>query len=250
MKLSLKIFSIAFLAAAHVIPCLAADDQEDGLRLKVQTLLKANDYQSIKAIIDAEEADYLEHPTSAHVDRMITVGYALAHEDVKSPGYWQFRGIAWKLLLEPLPPMTEPGEPHHVFAQKESILREAMRTTFVDMLSGSKEIDPDTRHDAAMLLLSYVNWISGQIVSANMYKPVAPFNAPEKDQEITKSNLVFNNTQDELRNARAVLQRAFGTYLEYGYHATPHNADEIREVLDAVNIQGDLRAQILSAASQ
>ena len=239
------------LAGCFVFSSFAkANSDIDALRVKVHELSVKRNFPAIETLISAEEEGYKENPDASHLDHLVVIAAEFEGDDPKSPSYWLFRKIAWWTLLAPLPPFSTPDEVRAAFRRKDGIVYDVIGSTSRNALSASGFVDSDARHDAAMLLMSYSNWLKSQIIPNYQNKPVAPFNAGPEAEKSTLQNSIDNEVQEQLRLSTGTLSRNFGLELAYGYLHVPKNEQEARELVDALGIQGSDRDRILEFAAR
>jgi hypothetical protein len=203
------------------------------------------DAATIRKLIDAEEGLWSASPTQANFENIYMIAATLAHAKPDTEEYWLFRQLVWRAILDPIPPIHAREEIRAVLDQKDRLLGLALSSSFTPALSGSADVT--TRHDAAMMLMSYAGWLRQQIIPHYKAKPVAPRNDSAVNQELTRQNFVDNSIQEALQEEVWGLS-GHVMQLTYAYHAEPKDYEEAKALVEALGIKGPNRDRILNSA--
>ncbi len=232
-----------------------ANAESDRIRSKVAAMLADGDWESITNLMNADYRSYKSSPSVEGFDGLCALTWGLYnnHDDQPTVPYWMFRKAAWKVILAPLPPITDPendrDQPRTIVNAKRDILSEIMRTSR-PLFRDPHGYDVYRRHDAAMLLLSYETWLKSYIVPNYQWKPVAPLNADLPERMATRQNGIDNEIQSELRAALGELASEYTGQIRDAYSENPKDEAEAKALIDAINMPEVLKQAVLKYAGE
>ena len=243
------------LGAMLSVFALQANAESDAIRLKVRGLLANSDRKSITDLMNSEYQSYKSSPSVEGFNNL----WALAEElygnrdDQPTAPYWMFRNAAWKVILAPLPPITDPetdpDQPRAILNKKRELLFSVMMTSRPNP-QDRRGYDVSRRHDAAMLLLSYASWLRSDIVPNYQWKAVAPTNADLPERLATRQNAIDNEIQSEMLSSLGRLSSEYFGQIRDAYGGKPRNEAEAKALVDALNMPEILKQEVLKYARE
>jgi hypothetical protein len=238
----------AFLTAAFFSLSAPAHGDSGAVLNTVRQYRSHGDWKAISKLLDSEVQLYKTSPTFANYSDICGIARALSggiSTDSAEP-YWLFRRATWEALILPLPVFKEPEQVRSVFDTHHYLLLEVMYTT--EPSGQDKVYDVNRRHDAAMLLLAYVNSLKKQIIPNYQPKPVAPCNVNLADRLATKQNFIDNSVQEAVQTVPGYIAGAFVNQIYFSYGQKPKNYDEAKALVDGLGMIDIEKKFVLRAA--
>jgi hypothetical protein len=156
--------------------------------------------------------------------------------------YWLGRKVIWQMLLKPTP--NEFGAAKNVYFLKQILLSEGAEAITPYVVGLSDEEFVAIRHDTFLMLAEYGRQLQEAIIPGYSDKYTAPMNDPV-GREHFKQNAIDNQVQQQALNARCSLATFDTEYLAVAYSHRPANPQELKQLLDILNVQGSDRDRLI-----
>jgi hypothetical protein len=213
------------------------------LERQVHEFVNDGDYASLDRLIDSEEALWKKEPSVAYYRDMFAIGGILTG-GTTAQSYWLGRKVLWKMLFKSVP--SEYGAAQDVYVWKDSLLSlsaEAI-TPYVNNLS--PEMFAVARHDTFLMLQEYARQLHAAIIPGYRDKYSAPMNDWAGRQRF-KQNAVDNQIQVQAGKALVTLATSIAhiQYLIDAYSHDPRDDDELKALLDILNVKGADREKVI-----
>ena len=241
-KAFLSILALFWLATVAVHGQASNPD----MAKQVHELANRGDYDSLVKLIDAQEALWQKAASMAYFRDMFTIADVLTGER-NAQSYWLGRKVLWEMLLKTRPPI-EYGAAQQFYVWKLNLffLEAEDITPYVVGLS-----DDDfalIRRDTFLMLVEYARQLQETIIPGYRDKYSAPMNDSVGKQRF-KQNAVDNEVQQGALFARSDLATRHINYLTVAYSHRPANPQELKQLLDILNVQGADRDRLIHATT-
>ena len=260
--MKLKTFTrLVFLSivASAFASSLAIGAKSQDLKAQVGQFADQGDLASVRNLIDTEETRWNGTPDLLYFEHMNVIGFALRDGATADQRYWLFRKVAWATLLKA--PLNGSFDLKRALRAKEELIQ-AVESTTPYVSQANPDMYASIRHDTALILMEYARQVRALYTPNYKPKPVQAKNGPlpgppsmsgttptPKKPGVTVEELSRNRAenydQDALRSAYAGLASDHLWYLVQAYGRQPRDNEELKGVLDALNIQGVDRETIL-----
>ena len=238
-KHPIKCFSNIFIIYLITIACAHASNP--ALVKRVRELSRQDDRANLIKLVDAEEVLWKQAPSMTYFRDMLSVGDVLIGGT--SPQiYWLGRVALWNMLLKPVP--NEDGAPQRFYENRyEMFVSDAEDITpYVDKLS--PDMFESVRHDTFLMLAEYARQMHASIIAGYRDKYSGAANDLAAREHFMQ-NRIDNQIQAQVRKAISLLAEDHVDYLIEAYSHEPANEQELKELLDILNVQGADREKVL-----
>jgi len=247
MKFQKRVRSFAYSLALVLLvtPVARAENISTELGSQAENFANQGNFFKIVELIDAEETSWKSSPSISYFENMEQICLALMMTGSSNDQrYWLFRKAAWDALLKSAPLAKDALDIWRVDNLKERLLF-AATDAIPYVVQASPDMYVTIRHDSALMLIEYARQIYAQLVPGYRYKPVAAANDPVGRKRL-RQNEIDNAIQDEMRMAsHRLASRRYVYDLTMAYSHPPRDDWELKQVLDALNIQGANRETII-----
>lgn len=210
------------------------------LAKQVEVLVNHGDHSGIVKLIDSEESAWKTAPSISYFQNMFSIGDVLT-DGTTSDIYWLGRKVLWKMLFKPTP--NEYLAPQEFYLWRYSIFfSDAEKITpYVDNLS--PEMFAAVRHDTFLMLSEYVRQLHATIIPGYRDK----YTGGVEGRQRFMQNAIDNEVQRQAKKALSLLAISNGNiyYLIDAYSHDPRDDNELKALLDILNVQGADRARIM-----
>jgi hypothetical protein len=233
IRILFKWFCFAAIFAFAPISLLGQAGTVD-LQKQVSELSAKGDYSAIVTLIDQQESDWRARPSTSYFSNMFSIATVVIGE-TNAEIYWLGRKAIWKALLKPAPNLY--GAAQRVRSMKEAMLfAEAENITPLESLS--PEMFTAVRHDTFLMLSEYARQARAAFLPGYHNKPV---NGADPHTQ----NAIDNGIQAHARYAIEWLAQDQDNYLIDAYSHAPKDDEELKQLLDILNIRGAERDRIM-----
>jgi hypothetical protein len=227
--------------AIQLLLATCANAANMDLAKQVEQLRNQGDIKVLGNLINAEEARWQSAPNLAYFENMQSIGETLI-DGTTNESYWLGRQVLWKSLLKASP--NEYLAPKQFYLSRYVLFSQGAEniTPFVDKLDS--EQFASVRHDTFLMLIEYARQLHASIISGYVQKfPGAANDPPAKKKKLIQ-NEIDNEIQYEARRALSLLATDHLQYLMAAYSRAPRDDQELKALLDALNVQGKDRAEV------
>ena len=210
------------------------------LESEVAQLASRGDYASIEKLIEKQERLWKTAPSVSYFRDMRSIGSVLTGSS-NAQIYWLGRKVIWDVVLKPAP--NEYGAAQAVRLWKEELFFLDAEDLSPYALSVSREMFASIRHDTFLMLAEYARQANATIIPGYHNRPAS---LADRD----KQNRIDNQVQDQARSAIRWLAEGQDNYLIEAYRRNPRDDQELKQLLDILNIQGAHRDKILERVAQ
>ena len=240
---------IACLVAPFSLASFSVQGQlaNDALKNQVGEFADQGSYDAVVKIVEAEENQWKAGPSIDYFRDMSSIGQMLlSKRDARF--YWLGRKVVWKILLKPTP--NDRFAVNLVTSWKDDLLFSAED---INNAKRNPEMYAAIRHDTFLMFAEYARQANATIIPGYQNKfPGATFSgfpAPanwpyDMNKEPYKQNRIDNLVQTAARNTLEQLKEQT-RYLIEAYSTEPRNDEELRQLLDILNIQGANRKRVM-----
>lgn len=240
-KNTFRLFLNVIVLLLFLTGSLHGQNTGPALEKQVRELMNDGDYASFNRLIDSEEALWKKEPSVAYYRDMFAIGDILTGGTTPQ-SYWLGRKALWRMLCKSVP--SEYGAAQQVYYWKYALLdlgAEAI-TPYVDNLN--PEMFASVRHDTFLMLQEYARQLHATIIPEYHQKYSGAMN-DGAERERFKQNAVDNQIQLQARKALSALTTDHIQYLIDAYSHDPRDDDELRKVLDILDVQGADRERVM-----
>jgi hypothetical protein len=220
---------------------LHAQSPNLGLAKQAQELVNRGEYDQLVELVDSRDALWQKSPSMAYFGDMFSLGEVLMGRTTDRI-YWLGRKVIWKMLFKPIP--NEYLAPRKFYLSRYQMFSEGVEdiSAYVDNLSPGKFAA--VRHDTFLMLWEYAKQLH-QVYDPNYRQkwPGAMNDAAERKKLI--QNEIDNEIQYETRSALSSLATDHVDYLIEAYSHDPRDDEELKMLLDILNVQGAYRAKVV-----
>lgn len=231
------VFAFAAVSAKGQVP-------NEALAKQVNQFAASGDYASIGKLVDAHESAWKTAPSTAYFNEMGTIAFVLL-EQSHDQMYWLGRKVLWDVLTKPAP--REVFAARSVYTEKEDLLRVGAEGFGRYEFNASPEMFASIRHDTFLMLSEYARLLHAEMIPGYKKKPRGAMN---DDIRPFLQNIIDNEVQEQDRKEIQFLAEDQTRFLILFYRRKPRDDQELKELLDILNIQGATRDAILKQVVQ
>ena len=210
------------------------------LHKQVSDLSAQGNYAELAKLIDQQENLWKTAPGMDYFSNMSVFADFLT--DAKDTQiYWLGRKVIWNVLLKPAP--NTYGAPEAVYLEKRELLRVGAETTTFYVDSSSPKMFALIRHDTFLMLSEYARQAHAIIIPGFRRKPVLMSNPHTQDAIDIEAQTQAGYVLDWLSTGQ-------DDYLIEAYSREPRDDQELKALLDILNIQGGDRGTIIGRVTQ
>jgi hypothetical protein len=208
---------------------------------QVQEFTNRGDYTALVELIDSEEASWKAAPKLSYFRDMSAIGEILTGS-TNPKIFWLGRKAQWDALFKTTP--DEYGVPHEFYFWKGSVLLSNVEniTPYEDSLS--PEMFALVRHDTFLMLSEYARQLHATITPGYRNKVTGAM-SESADRQHYMQNAIDNQVQIQARSALSLLATDHVDYLIEAYSHHPRDDEELKTLLDILNVQGADRVKVM-----
>jgi len=239
-KCTFKGFRLFFALLLFAVASAYGQYSNPEMENQVRQLVNLGDYDALVKLTDTQETLWKTSPSEAYFRNMRSIGDVLTGA-TNNRIYWLGRKVVWNMLSKPVP--NEHQAAQAVRLWKKDLLSGGAESLTPYVVGLSNEEFAVVRHDTFLVLTEYARQLHATIIPTYKYKFAGATNAPEYDprENPYKQNGIDNEVQTQANNAISDLPIDHVNYLETAYSHEPKDPQELKQILDTLNIQGSDR---------
>ena len=223
----------AMLIAGVVVSSRAQNDA--ALKQEVQKLVAQDDSKGVEELIGKEETFGSDSEVLPNLNNLASIGFVLV-DSTNAKLYWLGRRAFWDVILKPAPNVYLAAR--LVYPLKRGVLTAGAENEVPYMANVSSDMYAAIRHDTFLMLAEYAQQIHATVIPGYQDQPTWT-------QDPDRQRRIDNEVQAEARSAKNWLAKDQNYYLIDAYSTPPRNDQELKELLDILNVQGADREKIM-----
>ena len=210
--------------------------QDDAaLKQEVQKLVVQGDSKAVEELIAKEETFGSSSGALPSVRNLASIGFVLT-DSTNAKMYWLGRRAFWHVILMPSPNVYLAART--VYSEKRDVLTVGAESVMPYWGDASADMYEAIRHDTFLMLAEYARQIHATVIPGYQDQPTWT-------QDPDRQRRIDNEVQAEARSAKNWLAKDQNYYLIDVYSTPPRNDEELKELLDILNVQGADREKVL-----